>query len=83
MGHGKAAMSRQPTSADPDGYKRRLDEAVDNHFLVEAARAVLVCADKLDDAHKIQKLMNSGAFSLIEATRALDIINEEKGRCPI
>lgn len=62
---------------DPDAYKYDLDAALEDKLMVRAAKAVLVLSDRLSDQDKVLKLHRSGAFSLQEAWRAVDMIKEE------
>ena len=61
------------TRCDPDGYKATLDERVNTDFLVRAARVLVT---KTTAEEMVVELMNSGAFSLSEAWRAVDAIKE-------
>ena len=70
----------RPTRDDPDGCKRRLDDAVEDRYLVKAARAILTGSEALSNADKVVILNRNGNFTLIEAWIAIDIIDEENKR---
>jgi hypothetical protein len=71
----------QATRFDPDSYKRRLDDAVEDCYLALAARPILAALEPgLPERAQVAELMRSRMFSLSEAWRAVDIVNEEKAK---
>ena len=72
----------RPTHEDPDGYKRRLDDAVEDRYLVQAAKSALrwLPLDTKAEA-KIILLIRTGMFSAAEAERAVDLITKESTEC--